>query len=191
MNEKQNHKTALSGEIIRFVVVGIIATVVDLVLNYLFVFLIPNTWNSDLKVILCTTAGFIGGVIVNYILSVIWVFQNVENKQESKSKKNFFMFVLLSAVGLILGIAFMSGFNAISITSWGVDLYSWEPESMANIFSSLTSILASAGFWLFTLFFCVKTLIVLFYNYISRKVLIFKAPNKSSSKEQISGNNNQ
>jgi len=188
MKAKKDKKVALSSEIIRFVVVGLIATVVDLLLNYLFVFIIPNTWNSDLKIIICTTAGFIGGVIVNYILSVLWVFQNVENKKESKSKKNFFMFVLLSAIGLVLGIAFMSGFNAISISSWNIDLYAWEPENFSNIFADLGTILSSIGFWLFTIFFCIKTLIVLFYNYISRKVFIFKSPDKKSG--HVDGNNN-
>lgn len=181
MKAKSNKKTALSGEILRFIVVGIIATLVDLLLNYLFVFLIPNSWDGDLKIAICTTAGFIGGVIINYILSIIWVFQNVADEKDAKSKKNFFMFVLLSAIGLVLGIAFMSGFNAFSVASFHIDLYSWQPSSLSDIFSNLGLIFTSAGFWLFTFFFCVKTLIVLFYNYLSRKIFIFKAPEKKNN----------
>ncbi len=176
MKNQSKKKSRLSAEIVRFIVVGIIATIVDLVLNYLFVIIIPSSFNSDLKVAICTTMGFIGGVIVNYILSIIWVFQNVENEKEAKSKKSFLMFVLLSTIGLVLGIEFMGGFNAISTTMWGIDLYAWEPEHFSEVFSNPMIVLGSAGFWLFTLFFCIKTLIVLFYNYISRKIVIFKAP---------------
>lgn len=175
---KKSSKTKISGEIMRFIVVGVVATLVDLFLNYLFVILVPSGWNDDLKVAICTTMGFIGGVIVNYILSVIWVFQNVESEKEAKSKKNFVIFVLLSTIGLVLGIAFMGGFNALSESIMDINLYAWEPEHLSEVISNPATILSNVGFWLFTIFFCIKTLIVLFYNYVSRKTFIFKAPKK-------------
>lgn len=178
VEKKKTKKSNLSGEIIRFIVVGVIATLVDLFLNYLFVILVPSGWNDDLKVVICTTMGFIGGVIINYILSVVWVFQNVESEKEVKSKKNFVMFVLLSAVGLVLGIAFMGGFNALSESLLNINLYAWEPDHLSEVILNPSIIFNNAGFWLFTIFFCIKTLIVLFYNYISRKMFIFKTSKK-------------
>jgi hypothetical protein len=45
--------------------------------------------------------------------------------------------------------------------------------SLATIFKG-----ESVAFWAFVVIFCIKTLVTLIYNYITRKAFIFKAPKK-------------
>ncbi|MDD3099651.1 MAG: GtrA family protein, partial [Bacilli bacterium] len=94
-----NQKKSLFREIIRFVIVGVIATVLDYGTYSLLALAIPDSWSPILETVICTTIGFLVSVIANYLLSVIWVFQNVDQKADVKSKKNIFLFVALSAGG--------------------------------------------------------------------------------------------
>ena len=141
-------------EIIRFCIVGGLATVVDFfvmgIVLYLFApELYPNFLNvfiggkgdSTLTAnMVGTGAGFLVGLGVNYLLSVTFVFHE---KGNSKTALGFIEFALLSAVGLGLHELGMYVMNDLfSINEWVVKI--------------------------------VMTLIVLVYNYISRKLLIFK-----------------
>lgn len=139
---------SLLWEIFRFCVVGFIATAVDYALFILFnKVILPKEMflgKWDLNIGLATTVGFIGGVIVNYLLSVYYVFKNVKNKEEAKSTKNKIVFVVLGTIGLFIGLGIMQ---------FGVVDLEWN-ESIV---------------------FVLKTGIVLVFNYITRKIFIFKS----------------
>jgi len=167
-----NSKKDLVHEIVRFIVVGVIATVLDYATYSLLALAIPDSWGSLSETILCTTLGFAVSVVANYILSVIWVFQNIDEKIKVKSKKNLVLFILLSAGGLLLGMAVMLGFESLSFNALHVDINNWINDFAIHY-------LRSAAFWFFTLFFGVKTLVVLSYNYLTRKKLIFRAPKEA------------
>lgn len=138
-------------EIIRFLIVGVIATVSDYITyNLFFYYVIPSDfrwWIIDL-IFLSKTAGFVIGVTVNYILSVFIVFRNVEDKTKSRSPLGFVIFVLLGLVGLLL---------SLGITYLGNVIYSLDKS-----------------FWWNSAVFVIATIIVLIYNYLSRKLLLFK-----------------
>ncbi|HNY75028.1 MAG TPA: GtrA family protein [Bacilli bacterium] len=168
-----NQKKSLFREIIRFVIVGVIATVLDYGTYSLLALAIPDSWSPILETVICTTIGFIVSVIANYLLSVIWVFQNVDQKADVKSKKNIFLFVALSAGGLLLGTAVMIGFETLASNALHVDINNWISDFQINY-------LRSSAFWFFTLFFGIKTLVILSYNYITRKKLIFKSPKEKN-----------
>ena len=148
-----NQKT-LFGEIMRFIIVGGLATVVDFVAmgvtKYIFepskypsffnVFYGATESPSVLANCFGTGIGFIFGLIANYILSIIFVFNE---KGNSKSVKGFILFAFFSAIGLgihILGMYLMNG------------LMLWNE-------------------WIVKI---VLTLVVLVYNYITRKIIIFR-----------------
>lgn len=171
-----DRKQSLIREIIRFVVVGVIATFLDYGTYSLLALAIPDTWNAVVETILCTTLGFLVSVVANYFLSVLWVFQNVDQKADVKSPKNMFFFVLLSAGGLLLGLGVMVGFEALAANVLHVDINNWISDFSINY-------LASLAFWYFTLFFGVKTLVILSYNYVTRKILIFKVPKEKKNEE--------
>ena len=141
-------------EIIRFCIVGGIATVVDFLVMgvVLYIFdpsLYPNFFNvfiggkgdpSLTANMVGTGCGFIVGLIFNYILSVVFVFIS---KGNSKSTTGFLLFTLLSAVGLGIHEVGMFLLNdLLGINEWIVKI--------------------------------ILTVVVLVYNYVSRKLFIFK-----------------
>lgn len=162
-------KKKLTGEIIRFLVVGVVATVVDYGIYSLMGWLAfggLSDASSWIETAICTTLGFIAGVIVNYLLSVFWVYKDVEKSFQKKSAKTIIAFIVYSLIGLIIGILIMEGFNAIGLNCLQVDINHWMDGIFTNDWSFITFI------W-FTLFFGIKTLIVMIWNYLSRKILIF------------------
>ena len=147
----KEHKTF--AEICRFIIVGGIATLIDMftmgVVMYLMqksiyssfinVFINAPT-PSTLATIIGTTSGFCVGLLVNYVLSIAFVFND---KGNSKSAKGFLAFTVLSVIGLIINIiGTFIGFDLMHLNQWLVKI--------------------------------IMILIVLVYNYISKKLLLFK-----------------
>lgn len=148
-------------EIVRFVIVGGVATLVDFVIASLFKYLIYTssaTWfifgliPITASVFVSTIMGFTFGVIVNYVLSILVVFKDVEDKKKSRSVMGFIIFVALGTIGFLINLAI---------------------KEVGNM------ILAFEGnfFW-FAFVFAFATLIVLIYNYISRKLILFRPSKK-------------
>lgn len=158
----KTHKNA--GEILRFIIVGGIATLIDMFTmgvvmyfmqksiysGFLNVFISAPT-PSTLATIVGTSAGFCVGLIVNYILSIAFVFNE---KGNSKSAKGFVVFTALSVIGLGINIlGTFIGFDLLKLNQWLVKI--------------------------------IMILIVLVYNYISKKLLLFK---KKKPNEQPNDN---
>ena len=155
-------KKELFWEIFRFLLVGGTATVVDYAVFYLFrQGLLPETlfdggvWNV-ISLIIATAFGFCAGLVVNWILSVKFVFRAVKNKEEAHSKKGFAIFSVIGLIGLGLTELGMLLLVHIfpTITLFGVTefLLPWE-EWLAKI---------------------IMTCIVLVFNYVGRKIFVFK-----------------
>ncbi|MBO4572689.1 MAG: GtrA family protein [Clostridia bacterium] len=148
-----NGKTLL-GEIVRFLLVGGLATVVDFfMMGVTLYFFAPDKYPSFFNVFhgatekpeliaACfgTGIGFIFGLIANYVLSIIFVFNE---KGNSKSVKGFLVFAFFSAIGLGIHEVGMYLFNGVLL---------WNE-------------------WLVKI---LLTFIVLIYNFVTRKLLIFK-----------------
>lgn len=83
----------LFNKIIRFSIVGGIATLIDFIFLYIF----KEFLNMD--VIIANTLSFIISVTYNYIASIVWVFDI--NKEKNK-KIQFILFILFSIFGLVL-----------------------------------------------------------------------------------------
>ncbi len=151
--KKLNEKYPLFMEIVRFCIVGGLATVVDMVamgvVLYLFdASLYPHFYNvwfgggepSTLATVVGTGVGFILGLFVNYFLSVLFVFTE---KGKSKSFFGFTVFAVLSAIGLGIHLVGMYvGYDLLHINEWIVKI--------------------------------VLTAVVMVYNYVSKKLLLFK-----------------
>ena len=160
--KKLNEKYPLFMEIVRFGVVGVLATVVDMVamgvVLYLFKpSLYPHFYNvwygggepSTLATVVGTGTGFVLGLFVNYFLSVLFVFSE---KGKSKSVYGFTVFAILSAIGLGIHLVGMYiGYDLLGINEWIVKI--------------------------------ILTAIVMVYNYVSKKLLLFKKI-KAAGKEE-------
>ncbi len=152
---KAKHGTV--AEIFRFLIVGGTATVVDYIFAAIVLLIAdaamgtgvyPHWYNvlfgangtvAPWVSVLSTAVGFCVGLIVNYILSVAFVF---EKKGDSRSVKGALIFTVLSVIGLGITALGMYIFNG---------LLGW-------------------NYWVVKVVF---TLIVLVYNYVSKRLLLF------------------
>ena len=159
-----NEKHKKLCEIIRFVIVGGIATVIDMLVMGLVLYafepaLYPKFYNvwigrvgdpKTIATVIGTGTGFVVSLIFNYLLSVLFVY---EDKGNSKSAKGVVLFVVLSVIGMLINMFGMwLGYDKLHINEW------------------ITKI--------------IMTLIVLVYNYTTRKLFIFKKGDKSKAKQE-------
>jgi putative flippase GtrA len=99
---------------------------------------------GDLGVLCATALGFLGGLIYNYFLSMIFVFRKIDENATKHKARSFIVFAVIGIIGL-----------------------------------GLTELCMYAGIKFFgrQYYLVIKTLtaaLVLMWNYIARKTLIFK-----------------
>lgn len=100
---------------------------------------------EDWQIFVSTAAGFIVGLIMNYILSLIFVFRSSDNKRDGKSVGAFLVFALVGVIGLGITEGLMHlGVNVMH-------------------FHYMITKIVTAG-------------IVLVWNYLGRKILVFNRP---------------
>lgn len=150
---KEKHR--LFCEFARFIIVGGIATIIDWLVMGIVLYcfepsLYPNFFNvwigktgepKTIATVIGTGLGFTVSLFFNYLLSVLFVYDNQGN---SKTAKGRVLFVILSIVGLginMLGMWF--GRDVCKLNEWIVKV--------------------------------IMTIIVLIYNFITRKIFIFKS----------------
>ena len=163
LKEQKSKNQRLVGEIIRFLLVGGLATVCDYAVYLFFrkvalpaeLFLGSAVWNAASAVI-ATTLGFLVGLLINWVLSVIFVFRDGKRSVDVKSKKDFIKFTVIALIGLAFTqIAVGVGVLLIpSFLLFGVEQF------------------LSLG-WNEWMLKAVTTCIVLVFNYFARKKFIF------------------
>ncbi len=92
MDKKQN-----TWELIKFLITGAVCAIADFLTTSLFLKItegLPNTAQSAISLL----AGFIVGVILNYILSTFWVFKGKQDRSVTKSARFIILFVIFSAI---------------------------------------------------------------------------------------------
>ena len=150
-------------EIFRFLLVGGTATVADYLVFWLFdgvlfpLFGTGAAWQT-VSLVLSTALGFCVGLIVNWLLSISFVFRDVKNKEEATSKKSFGVFTLIGVIGLLIteiGIVLLVGIL---------------PD--ITLFGSMDLLGTAWSKWLAKV---IMTCIVLVWNYLGRKIFIFKS----------------
>lgn len=147
--EDYANSNKLFWEIYRFALVGLIAAVFDFVVCYISQFIAFNNSSDWYVTLISVTCGFIIGVTINYFLSTYMVYK-ASKSNISKTVKGLIIFVILSAIGLGLGIGiqyllydFLHVQKGIAFLSYPID-------------------------------FVIRTLVVMIYNYVSRKLIIYR-----------------
>lgn len=159
-SERQSQtKKQLFFEIFRFLIVGGTATLVDYAISYLFYkWLLPPPLIGDgWSLFISTALGFCVGLVINWLLSVTFVFRQVSDKKASKSGKSFVIFTVIGVVGL--------GITELGM-HFGVKIL---PEII--LFGSATVFGVEWAWWICKV---VMTCLVLIWNYCGRKIFIFK-----------------
>lgn len=94
----------LLAQIMKFGVVGVIATVIDFrIMNLLH-------YGLGLNILIANTSGFIISLIFNYLASMKYVFAHKEGM--SRRRREFIIFVVLSVIGLVLNDGIVLALNA-------------------------------------------------------------------------------
>lgn len=154
----ENKKKSLIKELLRYFVAGGSAFVCDLLTKTLFHSLIlPEDMGmfsifgfvNEVRVTLATTAGFIVGLIVNYLISIFFVFTSETQKERGKGVKAFLIYLAVSLVGLLINIG---------ITQLGCNLLNVSKENTL----------------MFMFVSCAAAGVALIWNYIGRKIFVYK-----------------
>ena len=144
-------------ETVKFVIVGLISFAIDYIAFLIFNRIILGQDGGE-HTVLTTAANIIGycvGVIVNYFLLRIFVFTADYQRENGKGAKALILFILSSIIGLILTVVFT-----------GVFMYLYEMIDLSR-FNSL--FLESDSLGKIT-----ATFLVTIWNYLSKKLFIFK-----------------
>ncbi len=139
-------------QIIKFGFVGGLCFLIDFIISTL---LFDSLINYISRNVATLTSGFVGftiSVVVNYILSMKYVFVR---KEDMNRKKEFTIFVILSVIGLGITEVILLAFSA---------LYS-NNDYLMSVFNDT---LWFAGSRIFA------TAVVMVYNFITRKIFLEK-----------------
>lgn len=144
-------------QIVKFGVVGIIATIVDW---GIYAVLVPihgaSSGLSDLMDIktwetVCAIISFSVSVVVNYIASMKYVF---ERRDDMSRLREFTIFLILSIIGLVINICIIRGLHDIQ------KVFETWPTFFAYFAYMVPKVIA--------------TVIVLVWNFVTRKLLLEK-----------------
>lgn len=144
--EKKAKLLRLFWEFFRYALVGGIAFLVDYGTLILFRELIL-TGETSWELMLSSAAGFVTGLVTNYVLSLVFVFRKTENSGNGKSLSAFIIFTVIGLIGLGL-----------------TELIMYLGTELLHISYLFVKIAAAA--------------IVLVWNYVGRKLLIFDKKGK-------------
>lgn len=172
--EKTDKSKSRWWELFRFLVCGVAAALSDYLAAQLIV-LIMGGVNEIVVTIISTMVGFIVGVIVNYLISTYWVYQNVDESVQTKSKRFIAMFVILSFIAMLLSIGTMLLCDLVVTKGMGLDSIV-HLSIVSLIKENGIRFLAVTNFWTYFVSFCLKTLVGLVWNYFTRKYLLYKEP---------------
>ena len=106
LNVKDKKTQKLLIQIVKFVIVGGIATIIDFIIFFLLHELLKA------PTLLSNITSFSVSVIYNYIASVKWVF----DVKKDNPKKQFIVFIVLSIIGLLINTTIV--YVTIDILHW-------------------------------------------------------------------------
>lgn len=148
-------------EFLRYAVVGGISAVADMAVNYVALFYLFGATKDDTgMVILSVALGFVVGLLLNFFLSNVFVFTTEAQQKQGKTMRAFLIFAAVGLIGLLLSEL---------LTLLGVLLIGDE-----GIFYIILS--------------CFVKGIVLIWNYVGRKIFVYREKTEEKIHEQAEEN---
>ncbi len=143
-------------QIIKFGIVGVLCFAIDFIITLGVSALMRNIFTFDMTKAALIGAfwGFVISVIINYLLSMKFVFVRKEGMDK---RKEFIIFVILSLIGL--------GINEL-IIKLSIDLWKLMSTNYTQLAEVLNAGMITAGAKI------VATAIVMVYNFITRKIFL-------------------
>lgn len=180
--KKEKHRKSLFREIVRFLVIGVLCTIIDfaiqfVLLKYAFANNLTIMWEPYGGYIafgVSVTIAFLVANFINFLFSRLFVFRNVDKNINTKTQKAFWTYVGLGAIGWLIGLAIQETGVVLSNLLWDLNIsLDITKVSWSDLFQE-----AGISLWAFVVIFAIKTLVTMIYNYVSRKFVIFKSPKK-------------
>ena len=173
----EENKSSNRGELIRFLITGLVCALADFLTTSLFLMILKNA-PVVVQSVVSLLAGFIVGVILNYILSTYWVFKGKQDSKVTKSVKFIVLFIIFSAIayGLSLGTYELCRIIFLNTTQRNINEIGIDYLLRFTFWGNLT-------FWLYFIAFFLKTLIGLVWNYFTRKYILYKKREPKEAKE--------
>ena len=164
MSKKEN-----TWELVKFLITGAVCAAADYFTTSLFLRICAGIPNGIAVSAISLLAGFIVGVILNYILSTYWVFRDKQDKAVTKSTRFIVLFVIFSAIAYGLSFLTYEGCRWLFSMNPGVNI------NMCTIDYILKfQFWGDLVFWLYTVAFVLKTLVGLIWNYFTRKYILYR-----------------
>ena len=184
--EKNTRDSNIWLELIRFVIIGGYATLLDMAVEgWITSMLSSRTAGAGhvgafFWMFLISVAGFVLATPANWSLSSVWGFRNVDEESEksAKSFKGLLKFIFWSFLALVLGafIQFLGYMTCIEWSGWNINILGG--FSFEKMFGEGGSLLV---FWAWLVVFVIRTIVTLTFNYVSRKLFIYKAPKEAKT----------
>ena len=165
MNEKKENK--LFAQILRFGVVGFLCFFIDFIITNVIALILRRAGvDTTHAAMIGALFGFIISVVVNYILSMHFVF---ERKEDLDRRKEFIIFVVLSVIGLGLNeLIILVCMSMIMNIGWCGAFTQWCTYIAGFVFPMTFDGMATAGSKV------IATGIVMVYNFVTRKMFLEK-----------------
>ena len=134
-------------EFLRYAVVGGISAVIDMGVNFAMLFYVLGGTKDDKGLVaLSVAAGFAVGLLVNFILSNVFVFKEKEQREKGRTVSAFLIYALVGVIGFVL-------------------------TELLTICGTL--IIGEGGIW-YLLLTCFVKGAVLIWNYVGRKIFVYR-----------------
>ena len=176
--KKEANRKKISRELIRFLITGIVCTVIDFAISYVVVLLLSTNlstmgdWGGYLSFAISVTCGFVISCLVNFLLSRFFVFKNVDKNIDTGKASVFWIYFFLALGGWLIGLGVQEAGAYLCNYLWSLNIsLDISKVSWLDLFNE-----GGLAFWAFVVIFVIKTCVTLIYNYLTRKFIIFKAP---------------
>lgn len=133
-------------EFIRYIFVGGISALVDMGVLYIMTEFAFDGKKDGIALTLSVAAGFVFGLVVNYLLSQLFVFTSKEQREKGKKASAFFIYAVVGLIGFVL------------------------TELLMHIGMLFVS---HEGLW-YILLNCFVKGVVLIWNYVGRKIFVYR-----------------
>ena len=175
-------KNGLFMELVRFVIIGLYVTLIDLANEGWFTSMVSSMTASMNHIVsffvmfVISVIGFLVATPATWSLTTIWGFRNVEENAEKKARSlnGALKFTFLAFIGLLVG-AVIQFFGYMICLEWsGLGI------NILNGFSF--DVMFNQGhpeiFWAWFVVIFIRTVFTTIFNYVTRKLFIYKAPRK-------------
>lgn len=180
-NKTRSLGPGLLAEFIRFLIIGFYGTLIDYVVEVWAASLLSGWIASNpgnhlfgfLTTFVLGLAGFVVATPAMWGLNAVWVFRNVEDESKGRSLKGAMLFTLFAFFGLLLAsiIHFLGYMICLEWTDLKINILE---INFSTLFKQDVP-----KFLAFTIVFVLKTAVSTIFNYVTRKLILFKAPKAS------------